>query len=70
MADNNEAGSELSSQHSKMKMLNVLLLGLCFFFVFAGFNTMGQTQALVYSSADSTGEKPGFNIKFALVELF
>ena len=62
MAGDNEAGTELSSQHSKIKMLNILLLGLCFFFVFAGFNTMGQTQALVYDSADSTGEKPGFKV--------
>ena len=62
MAEDNEAGTELSSKHSKTMMLNVFLLGLCFFFVFTGFNTMGQTQALVYSSADSTGEKPGFNV--------
>ena len=33
-------------QHAKTKMLNIFLLGLCFCFVFTGFNTMGQTQVI------------------------
>ena len=34
-----------------MKLLNVVLLGLCFCLVRSGLNTMVQTQALVFSSA-------------------
>ena len=47
MAGDDEAGTDISSGNAKLKMFNVFLLGLCFFFVFAGFNTMGQTQVLL-----------------------
>ena len=78
MAGDDEVDAALSSQNTKTKMFNVLLLGLCFCFVFTGFNTMGQTQvicrkigspgitlssqALVYDSAAETGEIPGFSV--------
>jgi len=42
--------TETSPAHTKTKMFNIFLLGLCFCFVFTGFNTMSQTQALVYDS--------------------
>jgi len=51
-----------SSKNTKMKIINIFLLGLCFFFVFTGFNTMSLSQNLIYSSADSTGEIPGFSV--------
>lgn len=47
MSGDDEAGTDISSGNDKLKMFNVFLLGLCFFFVFAGFNTMGQTQVLL-----------------------
>ena len=33
--------------HAKRKMFNIFLLGLCFCFVFTGFNTLSQTQVIV-----------------------
>jgi len=62
MAGDDEAGPDLPVANTKVQMFNIFMLGLCFFLVFAGFNTMGQTQALIYSSADSTGEIPGFSV--------
>merc|ERR1719154_223335 len=62
MDSKDDAKDMLSSSNSKTKMFNVLLLGLCFCLVFTGFNTMGQTQALVYNSAAETGEKPNFKV--------
>ena len=44
---------------SKAKFLNVLLLGLTFCLVFTGFNTMSQTQKLVFSYAS---EQTNFNV--------
>ena len=38
-------------EEKSVKLLNVLLLGLCFCLVRSGLNTMVQTQALVFSSA-------------------
>jgi len=39
--------------HAKRKMFNIFLLGLCFCFVFTGFNTLSQTQNLIYDGAES-----------------
>jgi len=39
---------------------NVFLIGLCFAFIFTGFYTMSQTQALIYNSA--AREIPGFHV--------
>ena len=33
--------------HAKRKMFNIFLLGLCFCFVFTGFNTLSQTQVIM-----------------------
>ena len=38
-------------EERSVKLLNVVLLGLCFCLVRSGLNTMVQTQALVFSSA-------------------
>ena len=38
-------------EEKSVKLLNVVLLGLCFCLVRSGLNTMVQTQALVFSSA-------------------
>jgi len=62
MSDKDEDGTVTSPQNNKTKMFNIFLLGLCFCFVFTGFNTMGQTQALIYSSANSTNEIPNFEV--------
>jgi len=43
----------------KAKILNIILLGLTFCLLFTGFNTMSQTQKLVYSYAS---EQSSFNV--------
>ena len=48
-----------------IKMVNIFLLGLCFCLVFTGFNTQGQTQALVFSSKKNltaTPDDDGFTV--------
>jgi len=47
-------------ENGKVKMLNIGLLGLLFCFIFTGFNTMGQTQALIYKGAQKY--KEGFQV--------
>lgn len=49
--EGSEQGDDGTVLHAKTKMLNIFLLGLCFCFVFTGFNTMGQTQNLIYTGA-------------------
>jgi len=44
---------------TKTKFLNILLLGLTFCLLFTGFNTMGQTQTLVYKYAS---DNSNFNV--------
>ena len=38
-------------REARAQLFNVLTLGVGFCLVFTGFNTVSQTQALVYSSA-------------------
>ena len=42
--EENKKEESVEIGNAKLKMLNIFLLGLCFCFVFTGFNTMGQTQ--------------------------
>ena len=49
MAGDDEAGPDLPAANTKVQMFNIFMLGLCFFLVFAGFNTMGQTQVNYYN---------------------
>jgi len=44
----------------RLRNYNVFLIGLCFAFIFTGFYTMSQTQALIYNSA--AREIPGFHV--------
>lgn len=44
----------------RIRNYNVFLVGLCFAFIFTGFYTMSQTQALIYNSA--AREIPGFKV--------
>lgn len=46
-------------EENTIKMINIFLLGGCFCLVFTGFNTMGQTQALVFSSAENVTAAEG-----------
>lgn len=46
-------------EENTVKMINIFLLGGCFCLVFTGFNTMGQTQALVFSSAENVTAAEG-----------
>ena len=51
-------------EESRQKLLNVLLLGLCFCLVFTGFNTLGGIQTLIFESAKdptSKGYVEGFD---------
>lgn len=52
----------LLEQKKKNRLMNynVFLVGLCFAFIFTGFYTMSQTQALIYNSA--AREIPGFHV--------
>jgi len=45
---------------NRIRNFNVFLVGLCFAFIFTGFYTMSQTQALIYNSA--TREIPDFKV--------
>jgi len=46
--------------NERIRNFNVFLVGLCFAFIFTGFYTMSQTQALIYNSA--AREIPGFKV--------
>jgi len=48
-----EEEEEVVILNPKTKMFNIFLLGLCFCFVFTGFNTLSQTQNLIYDGAES-----------------
>jgi len=59
-----KGGSSVQAVEEKKKNFirnyNVFLIGLCFAFIFTGFYTMSQTQALIYNSA--AREIPGFHV--------